>query len=118
MARIVNRTATPSRIVVEDVTLHLTRHEALLLWHLLRRTGPSPNLPRDEQNAFNLVRELRNVLEKAFEGDTRYTDLNSTEVIGGRTALRSVAMENLEGQPGWYGIETSGKYQTINVSTK
>jgi hypothetical protein len=71
---------------ISRVTLELSRAEALVLLHLLRRTEESPNVSYESEivTAYSHVIEIRSVLALAFAAEFSSAEMNSTNVFGGK----------------------------------
>lgn len=83
--------ATFKRDRVSEVTVTMNRQEALAVIHALRVT--SGNV---DGTAKGLTENVRRAIQSAFSGDINFNAANSFEVFGGRAAVRTDSLANLE----------------------
>lgn len=82
------RTEKPRKVIVDEVTLTLSRNEAIALWSLLRRTRQSPAALSDgRRTILSELRDIRDALSSAFKGDLDQFSVDPTRVIGGPGAV-------------------------------
>lgn len=91
-----NATAHVAPARVDRVTVELSRTEALTLWHLLRRVGESPNKAYGDTTAKLHTDAVRDAISRAFAGDVSWSQMDSTEVFGGKTTVRSDSLKYID----------------------
>lgn len=89
-------TATTVKNSISQVTLTLSREEALAVWHLTRALRESPNACFSNQTVKSVLNGVRDALSAAFREEISPEMMMSFEVIGGNPRARTKSLDNLD----------------------